>query len=185
MYFKPCSNLIGFAFGFEFRNKMEKNSSSLFWPVAVGSPAPACSFPSVRPFLLFPPGRPSSRAVHSEAAQLAWPASKPEAAARSAAWHHPHAPSLPRWLPWPTRQMFLLARNRHGLAMAVSFFDTSHLGTLRPKLTRPFNSSLSVPCVPHRALDWTIAPPGARVSQPRIRRRSLTSLSCLVGSLSR
>ena len=104
---------------------------------------------------------------------------------RSAAWHRPHAPSLPRWLPWPTRQMFLLARNRHGLAMAVSFFDTSHLGTLRPKLTRPLNSSLPVPCVPHHALDWAIAPPGARVSQPRIRRRSLTSPSCLVGSLSR
>ena len=82
---------------------------------------------------------------------------------RSAAWHRPHAPSLPRWLPWPTRQMFLLARNRHGLAMAVSFFDTSHLGTLRHKLTRPLNSSLPVPCVPHRALDRTIAPPGALV----------------------
>ena len=72
MYFKPCSNLIGFAFGFEVGNKMEKNSSSLFWPVAAGSPAPACSFPSARPFLLFPPGRPSSHAAHSEAAQLAW-----------------------------------------------------------------------------------------------------------------
>jgi len=65
--------------------------------------------------------------------------------------------------------MFLLARNWHGLAMAMSFFDMSRLGTLRHKLTQPLNSCLPVPCVPHHALDRTIVLPGALVLQSRIR----------------
>jgi len=130
MYFKPCSNLIGFAFGFESGNKMEKKIPLLSygpWPQAAQlRPAPS---PPSGPFFFFlrtarsSPGRPSSRAARSEAAQLRGPATS--------------APSLP--LP-PTDQWVLFVSSSSYL---VSNTDSSAAGRVHPA-----HVSRHLPCLP-------------------------------------